>query len=493
MEKNALLSAGYCESGIAALEIGDIELAITAFCLAVKAYGENGAAFSGLGLALLSRKDLAEAEVCLRKAIELAPGQTEFHNNLALVFMEKRQFADAEACLHIALAQQPDCAAVHNNLGLVLEEKECLAAAEAHYREAVRLQDDYAEALYNLGNLLKAKLDFAEAEGFLRRAVNARENYDEAIFSLAVLQLTQGRFSEGWPQYDAWRMKRPAAKRDPKSLRWQGESLAGKSILLYHEQGFGDNLQFLRYLPLVGALAARVKVWLQPELSGLFSSSYPEYELHHGAWLPEETFDFSCPIPSLPAVFLSDETTVPRKFPYLWADEKLKARWREKIGPQAGKIRVGLVWAGNPGHNNDHKRSLSFKQLEELFSCPQVEWHSLQVGVRSGEAQGAQIKDWSEQLTDFSQTAGLLANLDLVLCVDSAVAHLAGALNRPTWMLVPYLPDWRWQLEREDSYWYRSLRLFRQSARGDWAEVVKRVKKALLEESEKYRNAAVDI
>lgn len=493
MKENAVISAGYCESGISALEDGDIELAIAAFCLAVEADSENSAAFSGLGLALLSRKEWEKAEGCLRKAIELEPEQAEFYNNLALVFMEKKRFEDAEACLLIALEHEPCCAAVHNNLALVLEENERFEAAEAHYREAVSLQGDYAEALYNLGNLLKAKLDFKEAEIFLRRAVNARGGYDEAIFSLAVLQLTQGRFREGWPQYDAWRMKRPAARRDPKSLRWQGESLAGKNILLYHEQGFGDNLQFLRYLPLVDALAENVKVWLQPELSGLFSCCYPQYDLHEGKLPPEEHFDFSCPIPSLPAVFLSDEATAPKEMPYLWAEEELKEIWRKKIAAQAGKMKVGLVWAGNPGHNNDHNRSLSFCLLEELLACPQVEWHSLQVGLKSAEAKGTQIKDWSSQLVDFAQTAALLSNLDLLLCVDSAVAHLAGALNRPTWMLVPFLPDWRWQLEREDSYWYPSLRLFRQSERGDWPGVLKRVKKALMEESEKYCKGSIDI
>lgn len=477
------MAADYLTVARQAMYEGDLDMAIAAFCLAIQDRQNLPEALNGLGLALLNQKKWLEAETCLQKSVELAPDRVEGYNNLALLFLETKRLHEAVQCLRMALRQEPDCAALHNNLGLALEELLKPEVAEMHYREAIRWQVTYAEAHYNLGNLLKSQLRLTEAEACLREAIVLRPEYDQAIFSLSVLQLMQGRFEEGWPNYDVWRMKQPTRRAE--SRRWQGESLQKKSILLFYEQGFGDTIQFVRYVPLVVAQAERVVVWIQSSLADVFVASDFGAQLYLGEEPPTETFDFACPIPSLPIVFASNAQTFPNKIPYLRTDQALIGKWRKRlnIGLSPRRLQIGIVWAGNSNHHNDRNRSVPVSLFAPLFVCPDVDWHSLQVGKRSGDvaALGACVQDWESELIDFSQTAAALANLDLLISVDSSVAHLAGAIGIPVWLLVPFLPDWRWALAREDSYWYSSMRLFRQGQPGDWLSVLQRVKLALTE------------
>ncbi|WP_346355331.1 tetratricopeptide repeat protein [Azotosporobacter soli] len=483
-QKKARSEAQEMELGTLALENGAFETAAAAFCLAIAQEPENAVAYGGLGLALLNQEKWSEAEACFRKTVDLEPKRAEGYNNLALVFIETRRFAEAEACLEVALSLAPECAAIHNNLGLASEELGKLEEAKKYYRAAIRRDAMYAQAYYNLGNLLKKALQLPEAEECLEQAVYLQPEYGEAHHSLATLKLLQGRFAEGWRQYDKWRMKQPT-RRAQGIPRWSGETLQGRSILLYYEQGFGDTIQFVRYAPLVAALGAAVVVWLPSELGGVFDALDEKISIHIGAVRPEQAFDFACPLPSLPALLHEGEPTLlATPIPYAAASSALRCAWRARIDARRlpGRLKIGIVWAGNPGHHNDANRSIPFEQFRALLREKDVEWHSLQVGRSSDDLQdesAQDVLDWSAQLTDFSQTAAALDQLDLLIAVDSSVAHLAGAMGKPVWLLVPFLPDWRWQLKREDSYWYPSMRLFRQEKNGDWAGVLQRVAQAL--------------
>ncbi len=486
--KKARSDAQEMEMGTLALENGAFETAAAAFCLAIDKEPESASAYGGLGLALLNQGKRSEAEACFRKTVDLEPKRAEGYNNLALVFLETGRFAEAEDCLQVALSLAPDCAVIYNNLGLASEELGKAEEAKAHYRAAIGRDMTYAQAYYNLGNLLKKTLQLQEAEECLEQALCLQPEYKEAHHSLATLKLLQGRFTEGWRQYDKWRMQQPT-QRAQGIARWCGEALQGRSILLYYEQGFGDTIQFVRYAPLVAALGAAVIVWLPSELDGVFSAFEASLSFHSGAERPAQSFDFACPLPSLPALLHEGEPTLlATAIPYAAASLALRCAWQERIAARClpGQLKIGVVWAGNPGHHNDANRSVPFAQFKTLLREKDVEWHSLQIGRRSEDLQdesAQDVLDWSAQLTDFSQTAAALDQLDLLIAVDSAVAHLAGAMGKPVWLLAPFLPDWRWQLAREDSCWYPSMRLFRQERSGDWAGVLQRVTQALQEKT----------
>ena len=261
---------------------------------------------------------------------------------------------------------------------------------------------------------------------------------------------------------------------------WTGEDLAGKTILLHHEQGLGDTIQFMRYAPLVAARGARIVLELQPALVRLAAGFQGTMEIV-AAGSPLPPFDFHCPLLSLPERFATDLATIPVAIPYLVPETEATARWRRQLAPGAG-LKIGLVWAGNPAHQDDRKRSLPLERLMPLLKVPGLRWFSLQVGERAGDIArlpGGMITDLSQNLTDLAETAAAIANLDLVVAVDTSVVHLAGALGRPVWVLLPFAPDWRWMLGRDDSPWYPSLRLFRQKRPDDWDAVVAKVRRAL--------------
>jgi hypothetical protein len=255
-------------------------------------------------------------------------------------------------------------------------------------------------------------------------------------------------------------------------------SIGGRTLLVHAEAGMGDTIQFCRYLPMVEATGARIVFEVQSALVALVSTLECRLTLVHGGQeLPH--FDAHCPLMSLPLAFRTEVATIPAAVPYLYADEHKRRQWRDRLGEKRG-LRVGLVWAGNPEHGNDQNRSVALKALGPLLDLP-VEFHSLQREYRDGDEawlgrQAPLIRDHRQELNDFSDTAALAAELDLVISVDTSVAHLAGALGRPVWILLPFVPDWRWLIERTDSPWYPSATLFRQSRLGDWDSVIGKVR-----------------
>lgn len=482
----------YLDLGIELLKRGDREDAVTAFCLAIKLDGKYVPAYNNLGLVLKDTDRPQEAAACFYRVLELDPDNSYAYNNLGLLWMDAGDREQAAACFRQAIALDPEQAAVYNNLGTVLEEQYCLVEAEAAYRRAVALRPDYPEAQYNLGRFLKAFQRLEEAIPYLQRAVALRPGYQEASYSLASLYLQQGQFAKGWGLYEQSRRRR-YGRSYFSAPHWQGETLAGRSILLYWEYGLGDTLQFARYVPCIAALAAKTDIWVQQPLAALLENTYPGLAVYSGADAPAESYDYVCSLMSLPVILETCLESVPPAAPYaLQAGGTASSAWQELLGTMAdGGYRVGLVWAGNPKHKNDDNRSIPFPQMLPLLTVQGVSWISLQVGPRAVDLAGPScpVLDVSDRLTDFLETARLVAQLDLVITVDTSVAHLAGSLGKETWVLLAFDADWRWLLAREYSPWYPSVKLFRQREPGDWQEVVARVKEALEARTQSRRMA----
>ena len=469
--------------GLSLAREGDIEQAKAAFIEAIALDPGYAEAYCNLGYVLYLAGRVVEAEACLLKAIQLKRDFTDAYNNLSLVLMDTGRAQEAEECLRQAIELQPASPALYNNLALLLEDGERREEAEAMYRRAVELYPGYAEAYYNLGNYLKASGRLAEAEGSYLAALKSRPDYPDVKFALATLCLLQGNFADGWKDYNALRLKK--AGQLMSTPVWQGESLSGRRILLFHQQGLGDSIQFVRFASQVAGLAPAVSLMVQEPLKRLAAMSFPHVKICGAEDLTEGRFDFQCPLPDLPMLFQITDGTIPFASQYLRPSAELINKWRNILrqAEGGGLARVGFVWAGNPAHHNDRNRSIPFNVFEQLLAIEKVNWVSLQVGQQTESLAKTKyiVADFSPRLSDFAETAGLIMNLDLVITVDSAVAHLAGALGREVWTMLPYAPDWRWQLNRDDSPWYSSMRLIRQNDPGNWLEVLEKVKRLLAE------------
>lgn len=449
----------------------------------------------------------------------MTPAESLFHT--ARAHLDAGDVAAAAADLRAALALDPDAAALHANLAFALAADGDAAAAETHYRRAVALAPDEPQTYLNLGALLTARhrpdaaLDVyasapphvqalpallsnrgmalacagraRAAEACWRRALDADPGYARASFNLAYLLLRQGRWTEGWQRLEArdWIAPLQDYLRLP---RWDGGPLAGRRILVGVEAGHGDMIQFCRYCAqLQAAGAARVGVLCHPGLVALFGGLRGvDKAIGLDGPLRREDWDVWAPPLSLPRHFGTTVDTVPAALPYLVPDAQRVARLAPLLAADADALKVGLVWRGNPRFENDGARSLpGLRTLVPLGRVPGVRWFSLQKGPGEDEAAagvpGLSVTDLAPAIGDFADTAALLAGLDLVITVDTACAHLAGALGKPCWVLLPaWMPDWRWLEGRDDTPWYPgTMRLFRQGRDGEWGDVVERVAEAL--------------
>jgi tetratricopeptide (TPR) repeat protein len=335
----------------------------------------------------------------------------------------------------------------------------------------------------NLGNTLLDKKQPKEAIAAFLRCIAINPTVPEAHYNYSLALLTLGDFQQGWEEYE-YRLKCKGLflRRDFTQPQWDGSPLEARTILLYAEQGVGDALQFIRYLPLVEQRGGRIIVECQAELQRLFQTTAERCQIvADGQPLP--AFDLHCSLLSLPRVFQTTLANLPQTVPYLQADAEETRKWQHRLADDSPIVKVGLAWAGNPDHKNDRNRSMKLARLAPLGQAPGVRFFSLQKGATAAQAKtpppGMDLVDWTEELKDFADTAALIANLDLVIAVDTAVVHLAGAMGKPVWTLLPFVPDWRWLLEREDSPWYPTMRLFRQNSWGDWDSVITRVADAL--------------
>ncbi len=436
------------------------------------------------GARLLSTQDAAGAEAAFRAALQAAPGLAEAHANLGLVLEQRGATGEAEACYHRSIEINPGLLETHLNLAGLLTLQRRFGEAEAACAHALALNRDDARVWSNLGVLYAAWKAEAEAEECLRRAIALDGAYDKPRFNLAYVLLRQGRFAEGWACLEArdWYAAQAGRLACP---RWQGEPLAGQSILIGCEAGHGDMVQLCRYAAVLKDRGARrVTLLCQPALVRLFGGLPAVDEvLALGQPLPAGDWDFWTPPLSIPHHCATRLDSIPGPLPYLHVPPASQAAWAARL---PGGCRVGLVWKGNPRFENDAERSLPHLELlAPLGSVPGIRFVSLQKGAGEDEARqppaGLPLLDLGAQMEDFADTAAVVASLDLVISVDTAVAHLAGALGKPCWLLLPdHMTDWRWLADRSDSPWYPGvMRLFRQRASGHWPELIEEVRVAL--------------
>lgn len=470
-----------------------------------------------LGKALFEARQLEESQQCFRLVIAMQPEDVEAHNFLGQILHELGEAGEAQQMYLEALRLRPDSVEALSNLGALLLELGELQYAEALLRRALTLAPDFLCACNNLGTVLARQGRFAEAfqtfrnilltdptnvqalcsMGFSLDALGdldgARECFQLALtsepdsaltrFNLSPHLLLAGNFAEGWSWYERrWELRQFTGKpRRYAQPRWQGEEIAGASIFLFSEQGLGDTLQFVRYALLLVDRGAQVWLEVQPPLYPLLRYLHPRIHVFVKDQEDLSATDWHCPLLSLPMVFGTDLSNIPAIVPYLHAGEVKAKYWAEALG--APGLRVGLVWSGNPEHVRDRLRSVPFEQFRSLLSTPGVSFYSLQKGKGAAQAQSVAshgvLHDLEPYLLDFTDTAAIIANLDLVITVDTAVAHLAGAMGKPVWILLAHAPDWRWLQERSDSPWYPTARLFRQRSRGQWDDVLAQVREAL--------------
>lgn len=440
---------------------------------------DDAEALFAAGTRRLSDGDLAAAETLLRESLRLVPTLAEAHANLALTLEQAGRLADAEASYRQAVALAPgQCQILVNYAGLLASQRR-FAEAERIYLRAVQADPQSAQAWTHLGVLLASCKREAEAEQCYRTAMALAPDFANARFNLAYVLLRQGRYAEGWECMEArnWLAATEQALALP---RWHGQALAGKSLLIGPEAGHGDMIQFCRYAPLLKAAGVRrLSVLCHPPLARLLRTLPGVDEvLAVGDPAPADSWDYWTPPLSLPHHLQTRLETIPADIPYLAAEPALVAGWAARMGDGAGR-RVGLVWKGNPRFENDSERSLpSLHTLAPLAGIPGLRFYSLQKGAGEAEAgdpgRPFSIVDLGSRITDFTDTAAIIANLDLLITVDTAAAHLAGALGKPCWVLLPdYQTDWRWLAGRDDSPWYPGVvRLFRQPAGGGWSPVI---------------------
>jgi len=517
------LSIRYCEAcaddpegwflqGVIHAQTGDLENSERCFRCAVDTGPQIADAHCNLGGLLMRRGKLDEAEASLVKALELNPELVKAHSDLGNILFRKQCIDEAINCYRRAIGNAPTLHAVRLNLAQALIRKGDFELAITELQVVLDFEPDYAKANKLMGNCLVALGRLPEAVKYFRYAIQvgaepvgthmklgkilqtqgmlkeAKEAFDavigfqsdhvEARVCRALILMLWGDYLQGWQEYE-WRWKLPARElRQLDRPLWDGSSLSGRTILLHPEQGLGDSIQFIRFAPALKQLGATV----------LFMPPPPLYELMRGCRgldrvlrssdeLPE--YDVHLPLMSLPQMLGTEVETIPADIPYIHVDTPLKAELRALLDARRDKFRVGIIWAGGETAKNDHLRSCPVARFMALRDVPDVALFSLQKGERSAQLAPADpegvVTDLAPLLEDFADTAAVMNELDLVISVDTATAHLAGALGRPVWTVIPTVPDWRWLLDRNDSPWYPGMTLFRQETPGDWETLFGRV------------------
>jgi tetratricopeptide (TPR) repeat protein len=468
--------------GVVAHQVRRHDLAVELIGQAIKRNGQNPIYLSNLGVVLKDQGKVDDAITAYRHAISLKPDYAEAHSNLGYALWEKGELDEAVAACLRAIRFNPNLAEAHSNLGIALRSQGKLDEAIAACRQAIRINPGFADAHTNLGVALRDQGKPDEAIAACRQAIRIKPDFADAHWDEALLSLLTGDFERGWTKSE-WRWKSVSSglsRRNFTQPLWLGEEpIDRKTILLHSEQGLGDTIQFCRYVPLVAARGARVILEVQEPLRLLMSGLAGVSQcVSKGEALPH--FDLHCPLLSLPLAFKTRLETIPSTIPYLRSPAN-GVDWEAQLRPR-DRPRVGLVWSGNPHHRDDRKRSIELTALLPLLDV-EATFVSLQKDLRAGDEavlnKCTDIVNLGPSLATFSHSAALISHLDLVISVDTSVAHLAGALGRPVWVLLPFVPDWRWLINREDSPWYPTARLFRQTQACEWQDVVQRVRAAL--------------
>lgn len=424
-----------------------------------------------LGFNAVAQGNHAGATAFFHRAQLLAPTLPDLFCGLAQAETLRENFEDAIDLYHLALERDPSYFQCRLGLGMILQKLDCLSDAEKCYRGALEINPEYVQAWNNLGTVLRAMGRFEEALKAYSMALKLAPDNADTHFNRALALLHMGDFEEGWRQYE-WRFSKsdPVAQRHTAIPRWTSQLLQGKSLLLHAEQGYGDTIQFIRYAPIVSALGARVVVEAQDRSIASILQNVAGVAAVYVRGEVVETVDYQIPLMSIPAAMATRLDSIPTPEGYIFASGIKTDIWQELLNRDQKMKRVGVCWAGRLEYGADRQRSIPFETFSTLFNSEEVAWYSLQIGNRSGYHQ--RLKDVTELIHDFSDSAALICALDLVITVDTAVAHLAGALGKPVWLLLPYSSDWRWLFNRIDSPWYCSMRIFRQKQPGDWVEVI---------------------
>lgn len=426
---------------------------------------------------------LDEAEALYRETERLDPGNAFATHYLGVIAMQRGDAALGARLMTRALLSRSDVPDFHTNLGLCHKRLGELAQAIECYRRAIVLDPQSFLAHNNLAVALLDAGRIPEALAAFDRALALQPDYAEAHYNRGLACLVSGDFARGWPEYE-WRAKcREFANRDlePAGLTpWRGEPLAGKTLLVRREQGHGDTFQFLRFMPELADRGAHLLVEVPDEIRELAKTVDPRITFVEPGRSPSSV-DYYVNLMSVPRWLGVTLETLARSAPYLQPDPVRVRAWQSRLRAYPGR-KVGLVWGGNPGHHNDRNRSCPLSLMKALTELDGCSWFSLQHGPAAGQLsslEGSRIVDLAGDLPAYSDTAAALFALDLVVTVDTSVAHLAGATGRTAWVLVPYAPDWRWLRDRPDSPWYPTLRLFRQKTAGDWSAVIDDIRSAL--------------
>jgi tetratricopeptide (TPR) repeat protein len=503
--------------GLTLRRLGKLDEAIAAFEKSLS-FGTNDAnVLSNFGDALRCTGNLPRAISLFRQAMNIDPNLADPHNNIGIALADLGRFDDAIAEYKIAIHLNPRDPQPYNNLGNALLKKRLIDQAIGVFEEALKIRGDYADAMMNLAVALRVKNQNDRAMKLLERSLQIRPNFFEALlnygqalcdlhrfkeaiqifrkaidlkpedpaahFHLSGVLLLTGDFDEGWREYE-WRVLRPDrqyTKFSPGKPAWTGDNPAGKRILIYAEQGAGDTIQFCRLLATLSQRGAQTILVSPPQLLRLLRSVDGVGHLITNTQHWTE-FDCQCYLLSLPLLLRIKPKEIPAQVPYLHAEPELVDLWRNRLGPLGSQKKIGLVWAGNPDHSNDHNRSIPLSKFAPLAGIPGVSFISLQKGHVAGQTPpaGMELIDHTAELTDYAHTAGLIANLDMVISADTSVAHLAGAMGKPVWTLLPFYPDLRWMLNRSDTPWYPTMRLFRQTHTDDWDTPIRAVAQLLL-------------
>ena len=500
---------------------GNYAAALPFYRDAVRRFPDSSDSNFNLAMALFNAGELAEAVPFLQKTIQLSPEDQEAHNilgqafhklmhypaartsylkalnlkrdccstlsNLAALYVdmgdEHGDFAISEKLLRRAIEIDPAFLDAHCNLGTLYTRKGMAIEAIASFRNVLTVDSHNVFALCGLGFTLFNLGDEAAAAACYRLALDAEPTCATALFNMSSILLSEGRFAEGWAAYEMrWQLRHFASDRQLfDQPRWTGEDITGRRIYIHTEQGFGDTFQFVRYALLLAERGVTVILAVQPALAQLLRHVHPSIQVIAKGQDLLPSFDVYCPLLSLPHIFRSDLSSIPAPAQYLHPHAEDLSRWADRI--DSANLRVGIVWAGNPQHTRDRIRSIPHSCLGQITRVYGVTFYSLQKGPAAADlpqvASRYPVINLDEELRDFTDTAAAIAHLDLVITVDTAVAHLAGALGKPVWILLSHASDWRWLKDRTDSPWYPTARLFRQSMLGHWDDVLASVREKL--------------
>lgn len=471
--------------GLINLQRGNLEKALRFYDKLIALGSTDMDVYHGHAAVLYSLQRHDEALIACEKALACNPDNAEVYNTRATILRSQEKYEEALEDSRKAVALNPDFAVGYNALGITQTALRQFDDAIVSLTKAIAMNPDFAPAYSNRGKAYQGVGKYDAALTDYGHAIALNPYYADAYWNKSLIRLLQGEYEEGWKLYE-WRWKR--SQIDKKEIRtfkkplWSGkESLAGKTVLIHSEQGLGDCIQFCRYIPMIEALGARIIMEVHSAaLMKLFSAAFTNARIIlRGNQLPE--YDFYCPLMSLPLAFGTNATSIPAPIPYLYASPDRNKFWQDRLGKKS-KPRIGLVWSGATQNKSGHYRSMPLSLLAAGLDYKRYDFFALQTEIREGDKTvlaSSRILSLAAELKDFMDTASVISEMDLVITIDTSVAHLAGALGKPTWVLLAFAPDFRWLLNRENSPWYPTAKLFRQQKPDDWESVIKKIKEEL--------------